>query len=75
MINNAVILAAAALSSSVDAATHATRDFHNAVEQRDNIVAAAIRFDDIVPPMRRNGPAWQPKHSTKIKNKIRRGRA
>lgn len=70
MINPAIIAAAASLSSSVEAEIH--------VEKRtaDNIVMdPLIRFDNVVPPMRRNGPAWQPSHSTKRKNKIRRQRA
>ena len=34
-----------------------------------------VRWDNVVPPMRRNGAAWQPGHSLKRKNKIRRQRA
>lgn len=75
MINAAIVAAAAAHEDeSAAAAAAAMVDFDKAA-QSSNIAMERIRWDDIVPPMRRNGAAWQPSHSTKRKNKIRRQRA
>jgi hypothetical protein len=42
--------------------------------ERNIAMEPAARWDNVVPPMRRNGSAWQPSHSARRKNKIRRQR-
>lgn len=74
VVINSTALVLSALASTADAVERWTVSTPNPT----NIVTDVIRFDNIVPPMRRNGVAWQPKHSTKVKNKRRaaaRGRA
>lgn len=73
------VAAAAALAATTRGAAEAMDRFNDATARSTvstNIVMdPAIRFDNVVPPMRRNGSAWQPSHSVKRKNKIRRRRA